>query len=151
MNFLNRLPEIFTLRPPTHLPSFPQLFPWRSFSCSCAGAKNLGMMLFSKTFASHLSTPLLNPQIYFQAWNHPKSSLKRRPFTLLTSSSPACWTGSICPSERWVWAGTVSAAGGTGRQTGSPLLDWWAGRAGSAHWTSAAAGSPCWTDSSENR
>lgn len=67
------------------------------------------------------------------------------PFTLLTSSSPACWTGSICPSERWVWAVRVSAAGGTGRQTASLVLDWWAGRAGSARWTSADSGSLCWT------
>lgn len=73
-----------------------------------------------------------------------KSPTKLHPFTLLTSSSPACWMGSTCPSERWVWEVTASGAGGTGRRTGSPRLDWRAGRAGSARWTRGAVGSPCW-------
>lgn len=137
MNLLNRLPEIFNLGPPT-CPPFRSGF--------------LDTFLRAAVQEQHIWEYF--PQIYFcftlsqtsaePSWNHPKTPLKRRPFTLLTSSSPACWTGSICPWERWVWAARVSAAGGTGRRTGSPLLDWWEGRAGSVHWTSAAAGSLCW-------
>lgn len=63
--------------------------------------------------------------------------------SFLTSSSPACWRGNICPSGPWVWAEPVSAAAWTGTLTDSPLPECWAGMTGSARCTSAAVGSLC--------
>lgn len=57
MNFLNRLPEIFTLRLPT-CPPFHSLFLEEVSPCSCAAAKNIGTLLSPQRVTSHLPSPL---------------------------------------------------------------------------------------------
>lgn len=133
--FLNRLPEIFTLCPPT-CPPFHGCFLEEVSPCSCAGANSLGKLLFSQSFAPHLPPvcwlcprPLLNPRCCFRAWNHPKSSPNPCPFPsyqfqpclldgeYLSIRAVSLSRESFCSRRNWEtdWFSTPGLVGREGR------------------------------------
>lgn len=109
---------------PTHLPSFPQWFPWYVSPCSCAGATHLGI-LSTDYFCFTLSQTSAEP-----SWNHPKTSLNRRPFHTSYQFQPCLLDGeylsmravslsseSFCSRRNWEtdWCSTPGLVGREGR------------------------------------
>lgn len=116
MNFLNRLPEIFTPCPPTCPPFSSQLFPQRSFG---AGEKNLRITVAFSEFCFSV-----NPsQHHFQSMKSPRAS---RPYQFqpclldgeyLSIRAVSLSSASFCSRRNWEadWFSTPGLVGMEGR------------------------------------